>query len=82
MLHAKLAVIDDTLALAGSTNLDSRSLFLNYELMVAFHDPQAVQRFGSWFEHEKAQAERFMPQRAGLLADVAEGLVLWLGFQL
>ena len=82
MLHAKLAVIDDTLALAGSTNLDSRSLFLNYELMVAFHDREAVQRFASWFEHEKQPAERFMPRRAGLVADVAEGLVLWLGFQL
>ncbi|HEY8709636.1 MAG TPA: phospholipase D-like domain-containing protein, partial [Burkholderiaceae bacterium] len=82
MLHAKLALIDDTLALAGSANLDSRSLFLNYELMVAFHDTDAVQRFGAWFEREKAFAGRYAPQRAGLLADVAEGLVLWVGFQL
>jgi cardiolipin synthase len=82
MLHAKLAVVDETLALAGSANLDSRSLFLNYELMVAFHDLDAVQRFGSWFEHEKASASRFNAERAGLVTDVAEGLVLWLGFQL
>ena len=26
------------MAMSGSANLDSRSLFLNYELMVAFHD--------------------------------------------
>ena len=58
------------------------SLFLNYELMVAFHDGDAVQRFGAWFEREKAQAGRYAPHRAGLLADVAEGLVLWVGFQL
>jgi cardiolipin synthase len=82
MLHAKLAVIDQTLALAGSTNFDSRSLFLNYELMVAFHDAESIDRFASWFEHEKIPAERFLPHRAGLIADVAEGLVLWLGFQL
>ena len=82
MVHAKLAVIDDTLALAGSTNLDSRSLFLNYELMVAFHDREAIARFASWFEHEMAGAESFVPKRAGLFADVAEGLVLWMGFQL
>ena len=82
MLHAKLAVIDGTLALAGSANLDSRSLFLNYELMVAFHDGDAIARFVAWFERERALAERFVPRRAGLLADVAEGLVLWLGFQL
>ena len=82
MLHAKLAVIDDILALAGSANLDSRSLFLNYELMVAFHDAPAVQRFSSWFEHEKASAVELHPVRAGLLTDIGEGLVLWLGFQL
>jgi cardiolipin synthase len=82
MQHAKLAVVDDVVALTGSTNLDSRSLFLNYELMVAFHDAQAVDRFAAWFEAERAPAERLTPQRAGLLADIGEGLVLWLGFQL
>lgn len=34
------------LALVGSTNLDSRTLFLNYELMVAFHD--------AWFDLERS----------------------------
>jgi cardiolipin synthase len=82
MIHAKLVVIDDTLALAGSVNLDSRSLFLNYELMVAFHEQEAVQRFGTWFEQERAFAERFASRPAGLVADVAEGMVLWVGFQL
>ena len=82
MLHAKLVVVDEALAMAGSANLDSRSLFLNYELMVAFHDQAAVERFSSWFEHEKVPAQRLMPVRAGLMADVGEGLVLWLGFQL
>ena len=41
-----------------------RSLFLNYELMVAFHDGDAVQRFGAWFEREKAQAGRYAPTHA------------------
>ena len=82
MIHAKLAVIDDALALAGSANLDSRSLFLNYELMVAFNDGEAITRFASWFEHELAGAVRLEPKRAGLFTDIGEGLVLWLGFQL
>ena len=82
MQHGKCAVIDATLALAGSANLDSRSLFLNYELMVAFHDADAVTRFAAWFERERGRATAFAPRRAGLVADVAEGLVLWLGFQL
>ncbi|MEO8938788.1 MAG: phospholipase D-like domain-containing protein, partial [Burkholderiaceae bacterium] len=82
MLHAKLVLFDDVLALSGSANIDSRSLFLNYELMVAFHDHSDVGRFAAWYEHERQTATRYAPRPAGLLADVGEGLVLWTGFQL
>ena len=82
MLHAKLVVVDDVLALAGSANLDSRSLFLNYELMVAFHAPDVIERFAQWFDTERASAQRTLPKRPGLFGDVVDGLVLWLGFQL
>jgi cardiolipin synthase len=82
MLHAKLAVVDDQLALAGSANLDSRSLFLNYEMMIAFHERDAVRGFGAWFEHECSPAQRFALRQPGLARDVAEGMVLWVGFQL
>ena len=82
MLHAKLAVIDDQLALAGSANLDSRSLFLNYELMMAFHETADVRRFGDWFVREKQSARLYNLRPPGLLRDVAEGMVLWVGFQL
>lgn len=82
MLHAKLAVIDDALALAGSANLDSRSLFLNYELMFAFHSATEIQQFSAWFERERASAVAYVADRPGFLRDVAEGAVLWVGFQL
>ncbi|MDR1934618.1 MAG: phospholipase D-like domain-containing protein, partial [Candidatus Accumulibacter sp.] len=38
MVHAKAVLVDDDLALVGSANLDGRSLFLNYEMMIAFYD--------------------------------------------
>ena len=82
MLHAKLVVIDDALALAGSANLDSRSLFLNYELMFAFHNATEIAQFAAWFERERASAAAYVADRPGLLRDVAEGAVLWVGFQL
>ncbi|OIQ86870.1 putative cardiolipin synthase YwiE [mine drainage metagenome] len=82
MLHAKAAIIDDALALAGSANLDSRSLFLNYELMVAFHDPGAIARYGAWFDLERGTARRYVAHPPGLWRDLGEGLVLWIGFQL
>jgi cardiolipin synthase len=82
MQHAKLAIIDDVVALTGSTNLDSRSLFLNYELMFAFHDGDAITVCSAWFERERALAAQHVPASPGLVGDVAEGLVLWVGFQL
>jgi cardiolipin synthase len=82
MQHAKLVVVDDTLALAGSANLDSRSLFLNYELMFAFHRTADVQRFGGWFDRERTAARPYVAERPGLARDLAEGMLLWVGFQL
>ena len=37
ILHAKLIIIDD-IVYVGSANLDQRSLQINYELMIRFHD--------------------------------------------
>ena len=82
MLHAKLILVDDILALAGSANLDNRSLFLNYEFMVAFHRRAEVLRFAAWFADECRGARPYVATPPGLLRDVAEGTLLWLGFQL
>ena len=82
MLHAKAVVVDDQLALAGSANLDLRSLFLNYEMMVAFYEPIDVRRFAAWIEHERGAAARFEAREPSLPRDLVEGLLLWLAFQL
>lgn len=82
MLHAKLAVIDTTLALAGSSDIDMRSLFLNYEAMVAFHHGGDVQAFSDWFDGECQGASRYAATPPGLLRGIAEGTLLWLAFQL
>jgi cardiolipin synthase len=82
MLHAKAVVIDDELALAGSMNLDARSMFLNYELMVAFYASADVQRFAAWIEGQRDAAKPYQARAPGLLLDLTEGLVLWLAFQL
>lgn len=82
MLHAKAAIIDDALALVGTTNLDGRSLFLNYELMVAFHDQPSIVRYLAWFDRERGTACPYASRPPGLWRDLGEGLVLWVGFQL
>jgi cardiolipin synthase len=82
MLHAKAVVIDDSVAWAGSANLDSRSLLLNYELMVAFYAGADVRRFARFADKHRKNSVRYSAHKAGLLRDLTEGLVLWLAFQL
>jgi cardiolipin synthase len=82
MIHAKGVIIDEDLALAGSANLDERSLFLNYELMVAFYDHGDVQRFARWIERQRAGARRHEARAPGFMRELSEGMVRWLAFQL
>ena len=82
MVHAKVGVVDDTLALCGSLNLDSRSLFLNFELMVAFYASEDIAAVTRWADHTFGELPSFRPRRPSLLRDVAEGMVRWLGFQI
>jgi cardiolipin synthase len=82
MIHAKAVVIDESLALAGSANLDSRSLFLNFEMMVAFYAPGDIQDFADYIDQCRASATHYERAKPGLLRDLAEGLMLWLAFQL
>jgi cardiolipin synthase len=41
-MHQKCVLVDDEIALIGSTNLDNRSLYLNFELMIAVQDRALV----------------------------------------
>ncbi|WHZ10675.1 MAG: Cardiolipin synthase, bacterial type ClsA [Burkholderiaceae bacterium] len=82
MTHAKAIVVDDTLALCGSLNLDARSLFLNFELMVAFYAPTDITALRRWIAATFADARDDVPSAASLPRDILEGLVRWLGFQI
>ncbi|MBG6074721.1 phosphatidylserine/phosphatidylglycerophosphate/cardiolipin synthase family protein [Polaromonas sp. CG_9.11] len=82
MVHAKAVVIDTELALAGSANLDERSLFLNYELMMAFFRPADVHRFACWIEQQRAAARLYRAKTPSPMVEFSEGLIRWLAFQL
>jgi cardiolipin synthase len=82
MAHAKVFVVDDSLALCGSINLDLRSLLLNHEAAVVFYATVDIDWFAQWLHHLASQGGPYRPEAPGLLRDVAEGLLLTVAFQL
>jgi cardiolipin synthase len=57
ILHAKLAIVDDTV-FVGSSNLDARSLGINYEIMVRLADPALAAEGRALFAADWARARR------------------------
>jgi cardiolipin synthase len=50
MLHAKLVLIDDDVAILGSANMDMRSLFLDYEIALVVTSAECVAEIETWYE--------------------------------
>jgi cardiolipin synthase len=82
MSHAKAVVFDHTLGLAGSINLDSRSLLLNYECAVVFYSRREINWLANWIEALIPKTTLFDCRRPSLLRDLCEGLLLTVAYQL
>jgi cardiolipin synthase A/B len=59
MLHAKTIVVDDSVAMVGTANLDNRSFRLNFEIAAAFYDPAVVKKLAGRFEADRAASNPF-----------------------
>lgn len=57
-LHQKCVLVDDQLALIGSTNLDNRSLHLNFEMMLAADSPSLIRDVSKMLERDFANAKK------------------------
>lgn len=82
MVHAKAVVIDETLALCGSINLDLRSLLLNHEAAVVFYGREQIEWLANWISTAAEQGSAYRAEPPGLLRDIAEGVLLTVAFQL
>ncbi len=82
MVHAKAVVIDETLAMCGSINLDLRSLLLNHEAAVVFYGAEQIDWLGAWIDAIAEKGSRYRAEPPGLLRDIAEGVLLTVAFQL
>lgn len=50
MLHAKAILVDHSIAIIGSANIDYRSLFLNYELVSLCYSEDVMKEMEEWME--------------------------------
>ncbi len=59
-MHAKAMVIDDTVALIGSANLDARSLRLSYETNLAVYDHKLIGNLKNVIWEDIAQSDELL----------------------
>lgn len=76
MVHAKALLVDRSFALAGSANLDIRSLFLNYEVMSSFYSASDIDWLARWMETLRERSTQYQPHPAGPLKEILEGVIL------
>ena len=51
-------------------------------MMVAFYDRKAVRAFARWVTARQQESLSYVAQRPGIIRELAEGLLLWVAFQL
>jgi phosphatidylserine/phosphatidylglycerophosphate/cardiolipin synthase-like enzyme len=69
--HAKLAVIDGTTAIVGSSNLDYWSWNRNSEIDVVATDPATVDLVATWFEADRAASRAVTLRELGMRSRIS-----------
>jgi cardiolipin synthase len=72
MVHAKIVVVDDALAMVGSVNIDPRSLFLNFEATAIVYGADQVGAIASWIETLRDTTQKGVPA-VSTFRDTLEG---------
>jgi cardiolipin synthase len=73
MVHAKIVLVDDALAMVGSVNIDPRSLFLNFEANAIVYGPEHTGAVAKWIDTLQDRTQKgALPVSA--FRDTIEGL--------
>ena len=63
MLHAKALIIDHSVALTGSANMDMRSLLLNYEVGLCIYSSEMILQLEAWMHELMISSRQREPHR-------------------
>lgn len=73
MMHAKVLLMDDHVAMVGSANFDMRSLFYNYEVMQMFYSSHDIEAVEQWLNRLAEETEPGVAP-AGAIRETVEGV--------
>ncbi len=59
MLHSKLIIIDEDLAIIGSANFDYRSLFINHEIVNFVYSETLIKTLLTWLQKQLEQSDGY-----------------------
>jgi cardiolipin synthase len=65
MLHAKTLIVDSTVGVVGTANMDNRSFRLNFEVAAAFYDAATIEALARSFEADRAASRPFPGRNRG-----------------
>jgi cardiolipin synthase len=74
MIHTKLLLFDDALAVSGSPNLDMRSMYLNFEIALFHYSAEDIRDIESWFNVMFSRCVPWVPKPLTLTREWAEGI--------
>ena len=73
MMHGKVTIVDDTLGVVGSMNMDMRSFFLNYEIALFMYDGSVVRELDCWVTDLMSQSVQGI-KKANVVVEFFEGV--------
>ena len=74
MIHAKVTIMDDDLAIIGSANMDIRSLFLNFETAMFIYSTPEIRATEAWVNNLMANLQPGI-DKVGNVRDFCESIV-------
>lgn len=64
MMHAKVTLLDEKIAIVGSANMDIRSLLFNYELNLFLYSEEDIQKLYEWWKKLKQECHQGLSDKS------------------